>query len=43
MENDIEQLIDLWSGRETYGSDTEWLENVGAQIALLAEKIGKAL
>jgi len=28
----VEQLRDIWTGRETYNDDDEWIDNLGSII-----------
>ena len=40
VNNLIEQLRDIWTGRSTYDNDKEWLDNIGHMIGELCEATG---
>jgi len=37
----VEQLRDIWTGRDTYDSEKEWLDNVEFQIRELCAATGQ--
>jgi hypothetical protein len=38
---EIEQLRDIWTGRDTYNSDAEWLDHVNAALGELCTASGQ--